>query len=446
MRTTHSKVRHRFAACAVVALIIASCGSDDDTNSSDSAADGTAPAAATDPASTESSASTATNPGSSPPSDSPPPGTDAGDAGDPIVIGHTAGETGFLSFYDMPIRAGMELAIADVNAEGGVLGRQLAMVTSDNQSDIAQLESSALDVVEQGADFVVTTCDYDFGGPAARVATDDGMIAMSCSGGPLYGVEGIGPLAFNIYHGSPTEGAIMAEFARDQGWTTPFVLTDDSIEYTRVISEYFVTRWQEINGEGSASNAATFGNADDSIAAQIGDIRDSGADFIVLPSYAPGGPAALRQIRAAGIDLPILGANAMDGVYWLDAVPDLSNFYLLSTGSIHGDDPSADRTAFFDRYTTETGAAPLSANYALTGYSIIEALVKGIEEADSIEAEAVAAVLNTFDAEPLLIGETTWTPECHISYDRPMLVLEYEQGTVSYLETRQVESLPEAIC
>jgi branched-chain amino acid transport system substrate-binding protein len=444
VRTIHFSLRRRLAACAAVALVVASCGSDSpnsaDTTSGTTGATAAAAPEATPPASAADSATTP------PDSESTPPASDSAGAQDPIVIGHTAGETGFLSFYDMPIRSGMELAIADVNANGGVLGRQLTMVTSDNQSDIAQLESSAIDVVEQGADFVVTTCDYDFGGPAARVATEDGLIAISCSGGPLYGVEGIGPLAFNIYHGSPTEGAIMAEFARDKGWTKPFVLTDDSIEYTRVISEYFVTRWEEINGDGSASASATFGNADDSIAAQIADIRDSGADFILLPSYAPGGPAALRQIRAAGIDLPILGANAMDGVYWLDAVPDLSNFYLLSTGSIYGDDPSAERTAFFERYTTETGAAPLSANYPLTGYSIIEALVKGIEGAGSIDADAVAAVMNTFDAEPLLIGETTWTPECHISYDRPMLVLDYEQGKVSYLETRQVESLPEAIC
>jgi branched-chain amino acid transport system substrate-binding protein len=238
----------------------------------------------------------------------------------------------------------------------------------------------------------------------------------------------------------------MAEYASAQAFTKPFVLTDDSIEYTRVIGEYFTTRWEEINGPDSLTGSATFLNDDDSIAAQIADISSSGADVIVLPSYAPGGPSALRQIRAAGIDLPILGANAMDGVYWIEAVPDLSDFYLLSTGSIFGDDPSPERTDFFARFEAATGAAPLSANYPLTGFSIIEALVKGIEGAGSTDSQAVADVLNTFDAEPLLIGETTWTPDCHISFDRPMLLLEYTDGAPHYVETLQVESLPEAIC
>jgi branched-chain amino acid transport system substrate-binding protein len=69
-----------------------------------------------------------------------------------------------------------------------------------------------------------------------------------------------------------------------------------------------------------------------------------------------------------------------------------------------------------------------------------------MEGAGSTDPAAVADVLNKFTAEPLLIGETTWTPDCHISYDRPMLVLDYEKGAVAYLETRQVESLPDAIC
>jgi branched-chain amino acid transport system substrate-binding protein len=424
MNIRSMKHRSSLAGLVAAALIMAACGGD---NKGTNAADTSAPT-------TTASGSPSTL------------ATQPAPSGAPIIIGHTAGETGFLSSFDMPIRAGMKLAIEDVNARGGVLGRPLQLVTSDNKSDIAQLESSALQVVEQGAQFVVTTCDYDFGGPAARVATQHGLIAISCAGGPLYGVKGIGPLAFNIYHGSPTEGAILAEFAQDKGWKKPYVLTDASIEYTRVIGQYFTTRWEELNGAGSVTGHSTFLNDDDSIAAQISDIRASGADFIVFPSYAPGGPAALRQIRAAGINLPILGANAMDGVYWIDAVPDLSDFYLLSTGSIYGDDPSPERTAFFKRFQTETGAAPLSANYPLTGYAIIQALVKGIEKAGSTDSQAVAAVLNTFTAEPLIIGATTWTPDCHISYNRPMLVLKYENGKPSYVETRQVKSLPAAIC
>ena len=53
----------------------------------------------------------------------------------------------------------------------------------------------------------------DFGSPAARVANKAGKVAIGCAGGLAYGVQGVGPLTFNTYSGSATEGAIMAEWA-----------------------------------------------------------------------------------------------------------------------------------------------------------------------------------------------------------------------------------------
>jgi branched-chain amino acid transport system substrate-binding protein len=62
-------------------------------------------------------------------------------------------------------------------------------------------------------------------------------------------------------------------------------------------------------------------------------------DAIVFCSYLPGGSSAIRQIRAAGIDLPILASSTFDGTYWLGAVPDLTNFYVPVQASVYGDDP-----------------------------------------------------------------------------------------------------------
>ena len=85
----------------------------------------------------------------------------------------------------------------------------------------------------------------------------------------------------------------------------------------------------------------TFKNDDPSIATQITRLRalNPAPDVITLCSYTPGGASAVRQIRAAGINTPIASDNAMDGGYWLSAVPDLNNFYYASLGSVVGGDP-----------------------------------------------------------------------------------------------------------
>lgn len=360
-------------------------------------------------------------------------------SGDPIIIGHTSGLTGFMSVYDLAVEQGMNMAIEDINAAGGVLGRPLELVSSDNGTDFARIQSSALEVIEQGAQFIVPSCDFDVGSPAARIANEQNIIAIGCAGGPLFGFDGIGPLTYNTYHSSPVEGSLLAEFAADQGLEKPFVLIDQTLEYSQSVGETFIARWEELGLEIAGQDIFT--SDDESIAAQISALQQSGADSVVLASLPPQGPSALVQIRAAGIDLPIFGAQAFDGVYWLEAIPDLSDFYIPATASIYGDDPVESRNAFFDRIEEETGAPATNSNYPLSGYTSVQALAIAIERAGTTDTAAVAAELDAFTDEDLIIGPTTYTPTCHIPSGRPLLIIEYTDGQPAVVEQRSVEEV-----
>lgn len=370
--------------------------------------------------------------------------TDIGD-GELIVIGHTGGMTGFMSVFDVPFRNGLQLGIDVINESGGIMGRQVELVTSNHETDFTKLQTSALEVIEAGADFVTVSCDYDVGGPAATVANENGLIAIGCAGGPLFGVEGVGPLTYNLYHGSPAEGALLAEFAWDQGWRNPFVLVDESLAYTLSIAEYFEKRWEELSRE-PVIGTEVFLNSDASIATQAAAAADSGADVILLASYPPGGPGAIRQLYAAGVDVPMLGPTAFDGGYWLEAVPDIHDFFIPTEGSLWGDDPSEAINEWLALYAEVYGDKPASMFYPLAGYSAAEALKIAIEAAGSTETEAVAAELNKFDEEPLLVGATTWTETCHVPRYRPLLIIEYAGDGASVLGQRAPESVPESPC
>lgn len=375
----------------------------------------------------------------------------AGEAsGDPIVIGFVGAQTGFMSIYDTQVLGGAEVAADEVNANGGVLGRPIEFVTCDSKTDQAQASVCADEVLGKGAAFVMPSCDFDFGSPAARVANDAGVVAIGCAGGLKYGVQGIGPLVFNTYSGSATEGAIMAEYAfNDKGWKRPYIITDTFLEYTKDVAEYFEKRWIELAGADSIAGKDTFDNADETISAQISRLRSkaSEADFIVLASLPPGGGSAVRQIRGAGIDLPIFGAAAFDGSYWLEAVPNLSDFYYPAIGSLYGDDPDAKHTEILAEVKTKLGADPSQANYPLLGYAAIETLAAGIEQAGDTEGQAVADAINSFNNQELVTGPTTYTPDCHIPAGRPYLIMQIQDGKPSYTGTTVTpESVPEHPC
>jgi branched-chain amino acid transport system substrate-binding protein len=355
----------------------------------------------------------------------------------PIVIGFTGAKTGFMSIYDSQVFAGAQVAANQANAKGGVLGRKIKFITCDSKTDQAQSAACGAEVIGKGANFVMPSCDFDFGSPAARVAGKKGIVAIGCAGGLEYGVQGVGPLLFNTYPGSADEGSIMAEWAfQKQGWKKAYVLTDQFLEYTKDVSDYFTKRFQQLGGQVVGQD--TFNNSDASIAAQVSRLRTEGkdADFIVLSSLPPGGASALRQIRAAGINLPVVGAAAFDGSYWLNTVPDLSNFYYPALGSLFGDDPSAVRKRFLGVQVPKVlGKKPTHASYPLLGYAAVQTLIKGMQQAKTTNGKAVAGALDKFKNVPLITGKTTYTSKCHIPSGRPYLIIQVQNGKNSYTGT-----------
>src|SRR5438552_2005406 len=110
----------------------------------------------------------------------------------PIVIGAAIALSGPIAPYDEGPYKAMQVAIDEVNAKGGVLGRPLKLISSDTKSDIAYGATAAQDVIDKGATLVVVTCDYDYGSAAANVANSKNLIAFStCAGDPKFGAAGI---------------------------------------------------------------------------------------------------------------------------------------------------------------------------------------------------------------------------------------------------------------
>ena len=78
---------------------------------------------------------------------------------DPIVIGTANSLTGALAPFEQAINNGMDIAVAQINAAGGVRGRKIKIIHVDAKSDLNLSATAALDVIEKGAQIVVPMCD-----------------------------------------------------------------------------------------------------------------------------------------------------------------------------------------------------------------------------------------------------------------------------------------------
>jgi branched-chain amino acid transport system substrate-binding protein len=347
-------------------------------------------------------------------------------AGKPIVIAMPLALTGVISFYDQPNLAGAQIAVAQINKKGGVLGRPLKIISADTKSDLGLISGVANSLLEKGANLMIPTLDYDFGGPSARAANAKHIPAISEAGDSRYGLQGIGKYLFNQFP-SGSEAAIGATFAWNKGWRHPYLLEDPSISYSKTFSENFKYSWAKLGGQLAGED--TFMNSDQSIATQITKMKSlvdqKKVDFIWMGSYAPGGASATKQIRAAGIDLPIIGGAGFDGTFWLGAVPNLKNFYTIAGGVTSGGDPNKLRAAVYAAYKAKFHKEAPLGEQTLNGYSAVYAFKIAIERAKSIDGPKVVAQLEKFKNEKLPIGNITWTPKCHISKLRALPIVTF---------------------
>lgn len=364
----------------------------------------------------------------------------------PIMIGFAIAESGWLHNYDAaPFRAAV-MKIDEINKAGGLLGRPLKYRVLDTKTERERSASAGAELVQSGVDLLVVSCDYDFGAPAALAAQKAKIISMSlCAADPKMGVQGVGSHAFTANSAAQSEGIAIAEYAqRKLGLKTTYVLEDTSIEYNKSACAGFRAAWARTGGKENILGNDVFRNDDPSIAAQITRLQGlkTKPDSVFLCSYTPGGASAIRQLRAAGLDMPILGTTAMVDNYWLNAVPNLKDFYLPGFMSLYGDDPRPQMNQFVEAFKARWGEPPVS-SYSVLGYSLIEQWAHAVAQAGSTESDKTLAVMNAYKDQPFLVGPTSYSKDLHVQVNRPWLIMTVKDGSFRAVELYRNEFTPD---
>jgi branched-chain amino acid transport system substrate-binding protein len=397
----------------LVPLLVAACGGDDDEGGE------AAPAGETSAGETSA-------------------GEDAG-GGEPIVIGAAVDLTNAMAPFDGPAIAAAQIQAGSVNTAGGVGGRELQIEVVDTQLDPEQTKAAAIDLIEeQGAEILLVTCDVDFATPAVQEAINRGVLAVSmCIGTDQMSPKRFGEqgkLAFTVGNAAQDEGAAMAEYAIDQGWTRAAIAKDNVIVYFQDVVDAFKARFEERGGEVVVEESWT--NGDGTIGNVAGSLADANVDVIATSTAFDDLPALVDGVRSLGSDTPFICSWACDGTYWNPQ--GLSNFYLVTYASVAGDDPNQDVKDLIQAMTDQD-QAPGTGGF-LAGAGTIDALAAAIEEAGGTDGEALAEVFEGFQDQPTISGEISYSPELHAVSGREYRVMQIQDGQLSFIELRAASS------
>jgi branched-chain amino acid transport system substrate-binding protein len=363
----------------------------------------------------------------------------AEESGDPLVLGIVQAGSGFMGPIDTPARNALLLEVEKVNAAGGVNGQPITVEFIDTETAFERYAPAAEEVIGKGANVLIVTCDYDVSAPAALVAEGKNILNLApCIGDPIYGPDGGLPNGFSIGAGTPGETTVMAEFAIDKGWQTAVLLRDMSIKYTQNQCAIFDKRFTELGGQVLATYDYVQG---DSVKETVSKIAaGEQPDVIVNCGYNPGGGQVAKEIRDGGVEVPIISGFGMDGDFWVGAIPNLKDYYVVTYAAKNGDDPDAAVNDYAAAYEAAYGTPPDVGGF-VTGPATLQLILEAYNQAGSWDGDKMTAAFEAMNGVPTLAGPSSFSPDLHINVERPMAVLEVVDGKLKWIEDRAPEKV-----
>jgi len=333
---------------------------------------------------------------------------------EPIKIGGVFDLTGAVASLGVPNSNGAKLAVKELNAKGGILGRPVELIIRDSKTEAVTSANAATELVEsQKVSAVIGTVDSDVAlaiGPVTQAAGIPFVTTGATS--PKLPAQ-IGNTVFLAAFADNTQAAAAAEYAYNElGARTVYVLWEKGIEYTTILAEYFQTRWVEMAGADSVLLVDFYMQGDPSVPGQIAKVKalPIQPDVMFIASEPDDCGIVVKQFRDAGLMQPIFGGDAYDTPLLTEVAAGVSDVYYTAPSLLSETEGTPVGQEFYKKYKAEFGNAPENAFPAL-GYDAIMILARAIEAAGSTDGAKIIAEIEKLKDMPGVAGNLTFGPE-----------------------------------
>lgn len=313
---------------------------------------------------------------------------------DEILVGVNYELSGDVATYGQSSVEGIEFAIEEMNEAGGINGKKIKFIKYDNKSEPAEATTLATKLMTQ--DKVVAVM-----GPATSgsfkatipVATQYKIPVISGSATAddvTVDASGVKEYAFRICFNDSYQGTAMAQYALNNlNKKKAVVILDSSSDYGKGLAENFIKTFEAGGGTIVAQEAYVAKDTD--FNAILTGIKDKDFDVIFIPGYYNEAGLIIKQARALGIDVPILGADGFDSPTLLDlAGPEaLNDIYFSNHYSSLDKDPVV--VEFIKNFKAKYNKEPDAFN--ALGYDLAKFVADGIKRAEKLDGESVRNAL-----------------------------------------------------
>ena len=319
----------------------------------------------------------------------------AAESSDAIKIGMCGPLTGGAAVYGTAVQAGMEIAVEEVDAKGGL---QVELKCQDDEHDTEKAANAYNALKGKGMQIMagpVTTAPCNV---VAAECANDKIFMLTPSGSGASIIE-YGDNIFQICFTDPNQGVASADYmaTHDLG-STIGVIYDSSDVYSSGIYEKFAAEAQVKGLNIACVEAFTADNKSD-LTTQVTKCKDAGCDLVFLPFYATEAAQVLTYANTIGYAPTFFGCDGMDGILAVEGFdPALAEGLMLLT-PFSADASDEATQSFVAKYKEKTGIVPNQ--FAADAYDVICSLYQ------ACVAGGVTPDMSASEINDILVGQFT---------------------------------------
>ena len=312
-------------------------------------------------------------------------------AADPIVVGEYGSMTGAQATFGQSTDKGIRLAVAEQNAKGGVLGRPVKLVTTDDAGKQQEAKSDVIRLIEQDHASAIlgeVASSLSLAGGAEAQARGVPMISPSSTNAK---VTQIGDMVSRVCFIDSFQGMIDAKFTAEQlHFTKGAVFYNKSQAYSTGLRTDFVRAFAKFGGKIVVQ--ATYQDGDNNYAAQLTTIKDANPDFVYLPGYYTDVVNIAVQARQMGLTVPFIGSDGWASDQLKNAGSSLDGCYFSDH---YAKEDGRPEVVQFQKAFAAANNGEVPDSMAATGYDAAMLLFDAMGRAKSLSGADLAAAINS---------------------------------------------------
>jgi branched-chain amino acid transport system substrate-binding protein len=352
-----------------------------------------------------------------------------GGASDKIKIGVNLELSGNVASYGESLEKGIDLATDEINANGGIDGKEIKLIKVDNKSDSAEAANAAIKLTSK--DQVTAIIGAATSGNTvaqAQIADNTKTVVLTPSGtspSVTVGKDGkVNEFVFRTSYIDPFQGTVAANFAaNDLKVKNAAIYADSGSDYSKGLAASFKETFEAAGG--SVVSEEAYVGKDTDFRATLTRIKSKNPEFVFIPGYYEEVGLIIKQARELGLNVPFMGADGWDSptLVELAGADALNNTYI--TNHYSSEDPDKKIQEFVTKFKDKNkGAAPNAFN--ALGYDTVYLLVDAIKRAGSTDSTKIKDALAKTTDLSLVTGVVSIDKNHHPI--KSAIVLEYKDG------------------